>query len=142
MGFARQFSLTPPTPARRLRVELAKARAAERRAVRKLDKVLDERASAPPPGAEAGAEGPPRVNALELMRAWSSPGMVNLRSGLDARAEEQLRVRLVALLAGELGHGVWLKTLSAIVEAGRAADRLEEARFKKRKQDLSSPEGW
>jgi hypothetical protein len=76
------------------------------------------------------------------MRAWSSPGMLNLRRDLDAQAEEKLRARLEALLAGELGREAWLKTLSVIVEAKRDADRLEEARSRKWRQTFSSPQGW
>jgi hypothetical protein len=58
------------------------------------------------------------------MRAWSSPGMLNLRRDLDAQAEEKLRAQLRGFLAGELSQGAWLKTLSVITEARRAADRL------------------
>jgi hypothetical protein len=76
------------------------------------------------------------------MRAWSSPGMRNLRRDLDAQAEEKLRVRLEALLVGELGHEAWLKTLSVIVEAKRATDRLEETRPQKWRQTFTSPQGW
>jgi hypothetical protein len=65
------------------------------------------------------------------MRAWSSAGMLNLRSGLDAQAQENLRVQLEALLAGELSQEAWLKTMSLIAEARRAADRLEQTRLKK-----------
>jgi hypothetical protein len=76
-GFARKFSLIPPPRGKQFRAEFAKARAAERRASRKLDKVLDGRAT------EAGAD-VPRVGPLELMRAWSSLGMLDLRQ--DRRA--------------------------------------------------------
>jgi hypothetical protein len=99
--FARKFSLIPPPTGKRLRVEFAKARAAERRASRKLDEILDacatETSAAPEARTKASHVGP-----LQLMRAWSSPGMLNLRSGLDGQAEEQLRARLEARLAGEL----------------------------------------
>src|SRR6516165_10805298 len=85
---ARKFSLIPPARGKQFRVEFAKARAAKRRAARKLDNVLNARASAPSTmGREA--EGP-CVGARGLMRAWSSAGMLNLRSGLDAQAEEKL----------------------------------------------------
>jgi hypothetical protein len=87
-GFARRFSLNPPPRGKQFRVEFAKARAAERRATRKLETALGARASAPS-GADAEATGP-RVNPLELMRAWSSPGMLTVRRDLDPQAEETL----------------------------------------------------
>jgi hypothetical protein len=139
-SFARKFSLSPPPRGKQFRVEFAKARAAERRAARKLETALAERASATP-GADAEATGP-QVNPLELMRAWSSPGMLNLRRDLDPQAEESLHARLEALLAGTLGQQAWAKTLCLILEARRAADRLEETRPRKWRQTFSSPEGW
>jgi hypothetical protein len=45
-------------------------------------------------------------------------------------------------MAGKLSHQAWAKTLSVIVEARRAADRLEEARPRKWIQTFSSPQGW
>jgi hypothetical protein len=57
--------------------------------------------------------------------------MLNLRSGLDAQAQENLRVQLEALLAGELSEEAWLKNISLIAEARRAADRHEQTRLKK-----------
>jgi hypothetical protein len=139
-GFARKFSLNPPPRGKQFRVEFAKARAAERRAARKLETALAARASAAP-GADAEATGPP-VNPVELMRAWSSPGMLNLRRDLDPQAEETLHARLGALMSGQLSQQAWAKTLSVIVDARRAADRLEETRPRKRRQAYSSPEGW
>ena len=139
-SFARKFSLSPPPRGKQFRVEFAKARAAERRAARKLETALAARASAPS-GAYAEATCPP-VNPLELMRAWSSPGMLNLRRDLDTRAEETLCARLEALMAGQLSQRAWAKTLSVIVDARRAADRLEETRPRKWRQTFSSPEGW
>jgi hypothetical protein len=139
-GFARKFRLNPPPCGKQFRVEFVKARAAERRATRKLETTLAARATAPS-GADTEATGR-RVNPLELMRVWSSPGMLNLRRDLDAQAEEKLRVRLEALLVGELGQEAWLKTLSVTVEAKRAADRLEETRPRKWRQTFSSPQGW
>jgi hypothetical protein len=65
-----------------------------------------------------------------------------LRRDLDAQSEEKLRVRLEALLVGELGQEAWLKTLSVIVEAKRSADRLEETRPRKWRQTFGSPQGW
>jgi hypothetical protein len=137
-SFARKFSLTPPSRGRQFGVEVAKALAAERRAARKLIRALDARASAALIG-EAAARGP-RVNPLELMRPWSSPGMLNLRRDLDAQAEEQLRNRLEALLAGELGQETWLKIVSVITEARRAADRLDETWPRKRMQTFNAPD--
>jgi hypothetical protein len=139
--FARKFSLSPPPLGKQFRTEFAKARAAQRRATRKLDKVLNARATAPSAAAEAGAEGP-RVDPLQLMRAWSSPGMLNLRSGLDPQAEEQLRVRLGAYMAGVLSPQAWAKTLSVILDARRAADHLEQTRPRKWRQTFSMPQGW
>jgi hypothetical protein len=139
-GFARKFSLNPPPRGRQFRVEFAKARAAERRAVRKLETTLAARASAP---AEAGPEAAGRrVGPLELSRAWSSPGMLNLRRDLDPQAEETLHARLEALLAGQLSQQSWVKTLSVILEARRAADRLEETRPRKWRQTINSPHAW
>jgi hypothetical protein len=138
--FARKFSLNPPPRAKQFRVEFAKARAAERRAERKLETALAERAGAAPAG-DAEATGPP-VNPLTLMRAWSSPGMLNLRRDLDPRAEETLHARLEARMAGQLSQRAWAKTLSVILEARRAADRLGEARSRKWRQTFSSPQGW
>ena len=138
--FARKFSLNPPPRAKQFRVEFAKARAAERRAARKVETALGARASAPS-RADAEAAGPP-VNPLALMRAWSSPGMLNLRRDLDPQAEETLHARLEALLAGQLSQQSWVKTLSVILEARRAADRLGEARSRKWRQTFSSPQGW
>jgi hypothetical protein len=139
-GFARKFSLNPPPRGKQFRAEFAKARAAERRATRKLETALGARASAPS-GADAEAVGPP-VNPLALMRAWSSPGMLNLRQDLDPRAEETLHARLEALMAGRLSQRAWAKTLSVILDARRAADRLEETRLRKWRQTFSSPQGW
>jgi hypothetical protein len=113
--FARKFSLNPPPRGKQFRAEFAKARAADRRATRKLETALDACASAPS-GADAEATGPP-VNPLELMRAWSSPGMLNLRRDLDPRAEETLHARLEALMAGRLSQQAWAKTLSVILDA-------------------------
>ena len=65
-GLARKFSLIPPARGKQFRVEFAKARAAKRRAARKLDNVLDARASAPSTvGREAKG---PCVGAIGLMR--------------------------------------------------------------------------
>ena len=139
-GFARKFSLNPPPRGKQFRVEFAKARAADRRATRKLETALAVRASAPS-GADAEATGPP-VNPLALMRAWSSPGMLNLRRDLDQQAEETLHARLEAFLAGQLNQQAWVKTLSVILDARRAVDRLEETRLRKWRQTFSSPEGW
>src|SRR6516164_9214560 len=99
-GFARKFSLNPPPRGKQFRVEFAKARAAERRATRKLETTLAASATS---GADAEATGPP-VNPLALMRAWSSPGMLNLRRDLDQQAEETLHARLEAFLAGQLSQ--------------------------------------
>jgi hypothetical protein len=139
-GFARKFSLNPPPRGQQFRAEFAKARAAERQATRKLETALGARASAPS-GADAKAMGP-RVNPLELMRAWSSPGMLNLRRDLDPQAGETLYVRLEALMTGQLSQRAWAKTLSVILDARRAADRLEETRPRKWRQNFSSPDGW
>jgi hypothetical protein len=139
-GFARKFSLNPPPRGRQFGVEFAKARAAERRAARKLETALAARASAPS-RADAEATGP-RVDPLELMRAWSSPGMLNLRRDLDPQAEETLHARLEALMSGQLSQQAWAKTLSVILDARRAADRLEETRPRKWRQTFSSPQGW
>jgi hypothetical protein len=136
----RKFSLNAPPRGKQFRVELAKALAAERRAARKLTQALDARAGAPLT-VEAVARGP-RVNPLELMRAWPSPGILNLRRDLDAQAEEQLRNRLEALLAGELGEETWLKIVSVITEARRAADRLDEMRPRKWMQTFNAPDEW
>jgi hypothetical protein len=138
-GFARKFSLNPPPRGKQFRAEFAKARAAERRATRKLETALGERASAP---SRADAEAGPRVNPLELMRAWSSPGMLNLRRDLDPQAEETLHAQLEALMAGQLSQRAWAKTLSVILDARRAADRLEATRPRKWRQTFSSPQGW
>jgi hypothetical protein len=138
--FARKFSLNPPPPGKQLRVEFAKARAAGRRAARKLKTALAARASAPS-GADAEAMGP-QVNPLALMRAWSSPGMLNLRRDLDPQAEETLHARLEALMSGQLSQQAWVKTLSVILDARRAADRLEETRLRKWRQTFNSPQGW
>jgi hypothetical protein len=139
-GFARKFSLNPPPRGEQFRVEFAKARAAERRATRKLETTLGARASATP-GVDAEATSPP-LNPLALMRAWSSPGMLNLRRDRDPQAEETLNARLEALLGGQLSQQAWAKTLSVILDARRAADRLEEAPSRKWRQTFSSPEGW
>jgi hypothetical protein len=139
-SFARKFSLNPPPRGRQFRVEFAKARAAQRRAARKLETTLAARASAPS-GADPKAAGR-RVGPLELSRAWSSPGMLNLRRDLDPRAEETLHARLEALLAGRLSQQAWVKTLSVILDARRAADRLEETRPRKWRQTFNSPQGW
>ena len=136
-GFARKFSLNPPPRGKQFRVEFAKARAAERRATRKLETALPARASATP-----GADAEATVNPLALMRAWSSPGMLNLRRDLDPQADETLHARLEALLAGRLSQQAWAKTLSVILEARRAADRLEETRPRKWRQTFNSPQGW
>ena len=90
-SFARKFSLNPPPRGKQFRAEFAKARAVQRRAARKLETALAARASATS-GADAEATGPP-VNPLGLMRAWSSPGMLNLRRDLDRQAEEALYAR-------------------------------------------------
>jgi hypothetical protein len=132
LGFARKFSLTPPASGRRFRVELAKARAAERRAARRLERVLDGRSSA---GAKER-----RADPLDLVRVWSSPGMLDLRRGLDEQAEESFRARLEAYMAGELGQEAWVKTVSLIAEAKRAADRFEETRPRKWAQTFSRAE--
>ena len=137
-GFARKFSLNPPPRGKQFRVEFAKARAAERRATRKLETTLAASATS---GADAEATGPP-VNPLALMRAWSSPGMLNLRRDLDQQAEETLHARLEAFLAGQLNQQAWAKTLSVILDARRPADRLEETRPRKWRQTFSSPQGW
>jgi hypothetical protein len=139
-GFARKFSLNPPPRGKQFRAEFAKARAAERRAMRKLEGALAARASAPS-GADAEATGP-RDNPLALMRAWSSPGMLNLRRDLDLQAEEAVHARLEALMAGRLSHQAWAKTLSMILDARDATDRLEETRPRKWRQKFSSPDGW
>jgi hypothetical protein len=120
-------------------VEFTKARAC--RASRKLDKVLDARPTIPSSTAEAGTAGP-RVNPLELMRALPLKGMLDLRRDLDPRAEETLYARLEAFLAGRLSHQAWAKTLCVILDARRAADRLEETRLRKWRQTFSSPQGW
>jgi hypothetical protein len=44
--FAQKFSLNPPSRGKQFRVEFAKTRATERRATRKLSRVLEERATA------------------------------------------------------------------------------------------------
>ena len=103
--------------------------------------MLDARASGPSSTSEAGAKFQ-RIGPLDLMRAWSSPGMLNLRRDLDAQAEETLHARLEALMAGKLSHQAWAKTLSVILDARRAADRLEQTRPRKWRQTFSSPEGW
>jgi hypothetical protein len=139
-GFASKFSLNPPPRGKQFRAEFAKARAAERRATRKLFRVLEERATTPS-SAEVEAE-PPGFNNLEFARAWSSPGMLNLRRDLDSQAEGQLRARPEAHLAGALSQQVWAKTLSVILDARRAADRLEETRPRKWRQTFSTPQGW
>jgi hypothetical protein len=139
-GFARKFSLNPPPRGKQFRAEFAKARAADRRATRKLETALAARASAPS-AADAEAASPP-VNPLALMRAWSSPGMLNLRRDLDPQAEETLHARLDALMARQLSQRAWAKSLSVILDARRAADRLEETRLRKRRQTFSSPQGW
>jgi hypothetical protein len=139
-GFARKFSLNPPPRGKQFRVEFAKARAPERRATRKLETALAARASTPS-GADVEAASP-RVNPLALMRAWSSPGMLNLRRDLDPQAEETLHARLEALMSGKLSQQAWVKTLSVILEVRRAADRLEETRPRKWRQTFSSPQGW
>jgi hypothetical protein len=138
--FARKFSLNPPPRGKQLRAEFAKARAAERRSARKLETALGARANAAP-RADAEATGPP-INPLELMRAWTSPGMLNLRRDIDPQAEETLHARLEALMAGQLSQQAWLKTLSVIIDARRAADHLEETRPRKWRQTFSSPQGW
>jgi hypothetical protein len=120
-GFARKFSLSPPPRGKQFRAEFAKARATERRASRKLDKILDASATAPS-SAEAG-DAIPRVGPLELMRVWSSAGLLDLRRCLDPQAEENLRARLEAFMTGELSQQAWLKILCSINQAGRAADR-------------------
>jgi hypothetical protein len=132
-GFARKFSLNPPPGGKQFRAEFAKARSVERRTTRKLEATLGARDSEP-----SGA----RVDPLDLMRAWSSPGMLNLRRALDRQAEEALYARLEALMAGELSQQAWAKTLSAIMDARRAADRLEETGSRKWIQTFSSPQGW
>jgi hypothetical protein len=139
-GFARKFSLTPPPRGKQFRVEFAKARAAERQAARKLKTALAVRASVVP-GADAEAMGP-RVNPLALTRAWSSPGMLNLRRDLDPQAEETLHARLEALMSGQLSQQAWVKTLSVILDARRAVDRLEETRPRKWRQTFAAPEEW
>jgi hypothetical protein len=139
-GFARKFSLTPPPRGKQFRVEFAKARAVQRRAARTVEMALATRASVAP-GADAEAMGS-RVNPLALMRAWSSPGMLNLRRDLDPQAEETLYARLEALMSGQLSQQAWVKTLSVILDARRAADRLEETRPRKWRQTFSSPQGW
>jgi hypothetical protein len=68
--------------------------------------------------------------------------MLNLRRDLDPPAQETLHVRLEALLAGQLSQRAWTKTLSVILEARRAVDRLEETRPRKWRQTSSSPQGW
>ena len=134
-SFARKFSLNPPPRGKQFRVEFAKARAAERRATRKLETALPARASATP-----GADAEATVNPLALMRVWSSPGMLNLRRDLDPQAEETLHARLEALMAGQLSQQAWAKTLSVILEARRAVDRLDGTRSRKRIQTFNSPE--
>jgi hypothetical protein len=124
--FARKFSLSPPPRGKQFRAEFAEARAVQRRAARQLETALAARAGATA-GADAEAAGP-RVNPLALMRAWSSPGMLNLRRDLDPQAEETLHARLEALMAGQLSQRAWVKTLLVILEARRAADRLEQTR--------------
>jgi hypothetical protein len=122
-----------------VQVEFAKARAAERRAARKLDQVLNAGASASST-AEREVEGP-RVGPLELMRVWSSAGMLTLRRDLDAQAEEKLRDQLEALLSGQLRPSVWRRTVFLINDARRAADRLEETHSREWRQTFNSPQG-
>jgi hypothetical protein len=45
-GFARKFSVNPPPRGKQFRAEFAEARAAQRRAARKLETALTARASA------------------------------------------------------------------------------------------------
>jgi hypothetical protein len=68
--------------------------------------------------------------------------MLNFRRDLEPQAEETLHARLEALMTGRLSQQAWAKTLSVILEARRAADRLEEARSRKWRQTFSSPQGW
>jgi hypothetical protein len=139
-GFARKFSLNPPPRGRRFRVEFAKVRATERRTTRKLSRVLKERATALS-SARVEAE-PLRFSNIEFARVWSSPRMLDLRRGLDPQAEESLRARLEAFMAGELSQQAWLKILCSINEARRAADRREETRPRKWTRSVKSPEEW
>jgi hypothetical protein len=68
--------------------------------------------------------------------------MLNLRRDLNPQAEETLHARLEARMAGQLSQQAWAKTLSVILEARRAADRLEETRPRKWRQTFSSQQGW
>jgi hypothetical protein len=138
--FARKFSLNPPPRGKQFRVEFAKARAAQRRATRKLFGVLKEDVTALP-SAEVATD-PPRFSRIEFVRVWSSPGMLDLRRSLDPQAEENLRARLEAFMAGQLSQSAWLMTLCSINEARRAADRIEETWPRKWRQTFSSPQGW
>jgi hypothetical protein len=138
--FAGRFTLIPPPRGKQFRAEFAKARATERRATRNLFRVLKERATAL---SSAGAEAePPRFGRIEFARVWSSPRMLDLRRALDPQAEENLRARLEAFMAGELSQQAWLKILCSINEAGCAADRLEETGPRKWTRSVRSAEEW
>jgi hypothetical protein len=138
--FGRKFSLNPPPRGKQFRVEFAKARATERRATRKLSRVLRERATAPSP---AGVEAePPRFSGIEFARVWLSRSMLDLRRGLDPQSEENLRARLEAFMAGELSQQAWVKILCSINEVRLAVDRIGEARSQKWRQTFSSFEEW
>jgi hypothetical protein len=138
--FARKFTLNPPPLGKQFRAEFAKARAAERRATRKLSRVLEERATARS-SARIEAE-PLRFSRIEFARVWSSPRMLDLRRGLDTRAEENLRARLEAFMAGELNQQAWEKILCSINEARRAADRLVEKGPRQWTRSVKSAGEW
>jgi hypothetical protein len=141
-GFARKFGLALAPRGKQFRVEFAKARAAERRATRKLFCVLQERATVlTSAGVETEPE-PLRFRRIEFARIWSSPHMLDLRRGLDPQAEESLRARLEAFMAGELSRGAWVKILCSINQVRLAVDRIGEARTQKWRQTGSSFEGW